>query len=116
VDRKQLYQAIHIKQSDVIVREQTELQEQSIISSHPNESIVPQSVRDCQFELSSSDICPSNISAQTSSNKIQDRTLKTQLLHFKDSFFAWKFDVHKTQTKQYSVVFSSIKTMAKTIS
>jgi hypothetical protein len=65
-----------LKQSDVIVREQTELQDQSIISSDPNESIVPQSVQECQFDLSSSDICLANTSAQTSSNKIQSRTLK----------------------------------------
>jgi hypothetical protein len=77
-----------LKQSDVTVREQTELQDPSFISSDPNESIVLQSVQDCQFDLSSSDICPANTSAQTSSNKIQSRTLKTQLLHLKDSFFA----------------------------
>ncbi len=65
-----------IKQSDVIVREQTELQGPSIISSDPNESIVPQSVQDCQFDLSSSDTCPANISTQTRSNKIQSRTKK----------------------------------------
>ncbi len=45
-----------LKQSDVTVREQTELQDPSVISSDPNESIVPQSVQDCQFDLSSSDI------------------------------------------------------------
>jgi hypothetical protein len=39
-----------VKQSDVIVREQTELQDPSIISSDPNESMVPQSVKDCQFD------------------------------------------------------------------
>ncbi len=55
-----------LKQSDVIVREQAELQDQSIISSDPNESIVPQSVQECQFDLSSSDICLANTSAQTS--------------------------------------------------
>jgi hypothetical protein len=59
-----------LKQSDVIVREQAELQDQSIISSDPTESIVPQSVQGCQFDLSSSDICPANTSAQSSSNKI----------------------------------------------
>jgi hypothetical protein len=52
-----------LKQSDVIVREQAELQDQSIISSDPNESIVPQTVQDCQFDLSSSGICPANTSA-----------------------------------------------------
>ncbi len=74
-----------IKQSDVTVSEQTELLDPSIISSDPNESIVPQSVQDCQFDLSSSDICTANLqckisantSAQTSSNKIQGRTLET---------------------------------------
>jgi hypothetical protein len=90
-----------LKQSDVIVREQAELQDQSTISSDPNESIVPQSVQDCQFDLSSSDICLANTSAQTISNKIQSRTLKTQFPYLKDSFFAWKFVVRKTQIKRY---------------
>ena len=67
-----------LKQSNVTVREQTELRDQSIISSDPNESIVPQNVQDCQFDLSSSDICLANTSAQTSSNKIQSRTLQAQ--------------------------------------
>ncbi len=97
----QLTRNRRIKQSDVTVREQTELQDRPIISSDLNESIVPQSVQDCQFDLSSSDICPANISAQTGSNKIQSRTLKTQILHFKDSFFAWKFVIRKTQIKRY---------------
>ncbi len=39
-----------IKHSDVIVREQIE-QDPCIISSDPIESIVPQSVQDCQFDL-----------------------------------------------------------------
>jgi hypothetical protein len=90
-----------LKKSDVTVREQTELQDPSIISSDPNESIVPQSVQDCQFDLSSSDICPANTSAKTSSNKIQSRTLKTQFPYLKDSFFAWKFVVCKTQIKRH---------------
>jgi hypothetical protein len=90
-----------LKQSDVTVRERTELQDPSIISSDPNESIVPQSVQDCQFDLSSSDICPANTRAQISSNMIQSRTLKTQFPYFKDSFFAWKLAVRKTQIKRY---------------
>jgi hypothetical protein len=90
-----------LKQSNVIVCEQAELQDQSIFSSDPNESIVPQSVQDCRFDLSSRDVCPANTSAQTSSNKIQCRTLKTQFLHFNDSFFAWKFIFRTTQIKRY---------------
>jgi hypothetical protein len=90
VDQKPSYQAIRCH--SVTVREQTELQDRSIISSDL------QSVQDCQFDLSS---CPANTSAQTSSNKIQSRTLKTQILHFKDSFFAWKFVVRKTEIKRY---------------
>jgi hypothetical protein len=90
-----------LKQSNVIVCEQAALQDQSIISNDPNESIVPQSVQDSQFDLSSRDVCPANTSAQTSSNKIQSRTLKTQFLHFKDLFFAWKFIVCTTQIKRY---------------
>jgi hypothetical protein len=52
-----------IKQSGVIAREQTESQDPSNISNDPNESITPRIVQVCQFDLSSSDICPTNETA-----------------------------------------------------
>ncbi len=91
-----------IQQSNVVVREQSELLDQSIISNDPIESIVPKSVQDCQFDLSSSDICPTKVTAQTRNNNlnIQNKTLHIQLFYFKDSFFAWRFVVCNTQIKR----------------
>ncbi len=103
-----------LKQSDVIIREQAGLQDQSIISRDPDESIVPQSVQDCQFDLSSSDICPANTSAQISSNQIQSRTLEPMFFHFKDSCLELYSLQDSNQTiSRNSVVFSITKTMAK---